>query len=115
MGLEVKRTAVACIALALSTFGWAADPQGTDRQLARSLNESALRAALAHPGVTVCRQLLVGIAERDWVRGEVVDVQGHLIAVRIENSGRFPHILKGVPYTDGATVWSPLSVWTPCL
>ena len=40
------------------------------------------------------------------VRGEVVEVQGHLIAVRIEDSGRFPHILKGVAYFHGAVVWT---------
>ena len=111
----MKRIAVACTALAMSALVWAADPAVTERQLARSLNESALRAAVAHPGVTVCRQLLVGIAERDWIRGEVVEVEGHLIAVRIEDSGRFPHILKGVSYAEGVVVWSTPWLWTPCL
>jgi len=105
-----------CAALALSGASWAAEAgSGAERELALALHESAMRAALGYPGVTVCRQLLVGIAERDWVRGEVVEVQGHLIAIRIDNSGRFPHILKGVSYHHGAVVWSMPSLWTPCL
>ena len=112
----MKRLAAACTALLISVPTWAAEPAApSDGQLAQALHESAAWAAVGRPGVTVCRQLLVGIAERDWVRGEVAEVQGHLIAVRIEDSGRFPHILKGVAYFHGAVVWTTPAAWTPCL
>jgi hypothetical protein len=74
-----------------------------------------MRAAMSRPGAIVCRQLLVGIAERDWVRGEVVELQGHLVQIRIDDGGRYPHILKGVSYSQGAVVWSTPGLWTPCL
>ena len=112
----MNRLLIACTALAWSAFAWPGEPAMQDeRQLARALHETAVRAALGHPGVTVCRQLLVGIAERDWVRGEVMEVQGHLVAIRIDDAGRFPHILKGVPYAHGSIVWSTPSLWTRCL
>jgi hypothetical protein len=116
VGSTVKRLAAACMALTLSSLIQAAEPKAEDeRALALALYESTMRAAVAHRGVTVCRQLLVGIAERDWIRGEVVDVQGHLVAVRIEDSGRFPHILKGIPIVPGAVLWNTPTAWTPCV
>jgi hypothetical protein len=111
VGPAITRLSIACAALLLSGLAPAQD----ERQLAAALHERAMSAALGHPGVTVCRQLLVGIAERDWVRGEVVEVQGHLIGIRVDEPGRFPHILKGVSYHHGAVVWSTTSLWTPCL
>ena len=112
----MTRLAAVCIALTLSAFAQAANPKAEDeRQLALALHESTMRAAVAHRGVTVCRQLLVGIAERDWIRGEVIDVQGEAIAVRIEDSGRFPHILKGIPIVPGAVLWNAPTAWTPCV
>ena len=116
MGSAVTRLAAVCMALTLSAFAQAGEPKAADeRELAVALYESTMRAAVAHRGVTVCRQLLVGIAERDWIRGEVIDVQGHVIAVRIEDSGRFPHILKGIPIVPGAVLWATPAAWTPCV
>ena len=112
----VQRLAAGCMALTLSGLVQAAEPRADDeRDLAYTLYASAMRAAVAHRGVTVCRQLLVGIAERDWIRGEVIDVQGEAIAVRIEDSGRFPHILKGTPIVPGAVLWNAPTAWTPCV
>src|SRR5438876_11094413 len=94
----------------------AGEPKAAEEsELAYALYASVTRAAVAHRGVTVCRQLLVGIAERDWIRGEVIDVQGEAIAVRIEDSGRFPHILKGIPIVPGAVLWNSAMTWTPCI
>src|SRR3954467_14480661 len=112
----MRIVAAVCAALALAVSAWSAESgSAPERELARALHESATRAALGRPGVAVCRQLLVGLAERDWVRGQVVEVQGHLLAVRVDDPGRFPHILKGVSYHQGAVVWSTPSLWTPCL
>ena len=104
------------MALTLIGLVHAGEPTAQDeRELAYALYASTMRAAVAHRGVTVCRQLLVGIAERDWIRGEVVDVQGQVIAVRIEDSGRFPHILKGISIVPGAVLWNAPGAWTPCV
>ena len=104
------------MALMLSALVHAAEPKAKDeRELAVALHESTMRAAVAHHGVTVCRQLLVGIAERTWIRGEVVEVQGETIAVRIEDAGRFPYVLKGMPLVPGAVLWSAPAAWTPCV
>ena len=46
-------------------FAQAGEPAAeNERELALALHESAMRAALAKPGATVCRQFQVGIAER---------------------------------------------------
>ena len=112
----VLRLAVAGFAVMLSGLTQAAEPVANDdKELAYTLYASTMRAAVAHRGVTVCRQLLVGIAERDWIRGEVIDVQGEAIAVRIEETGRFPHILKGIPIVPGAVLWNAPAAWTPCI
>ena len=112
----VERVAVACMALTLSGLVQAGEARADDeKDLAYTLYASAMRAAVAHRGVTVCRQLMVGIAWRDWIRGEVIDVQGDSIAVRIEHAGRFPHILKGIAIVPGAVLWNAPTAWTPCV
>src|SRR5439155_17093103 len=111
-----KRLAAACIAATLSGLVQAGEPAAeNERELALALHESAMRAALAKPGATVCRQFQVGIAERDWIRGEVVEVQGHLVAVRIAHPGRFPHILNGISVVPGTVLWAVPAAWTPCV
>ena len=100
------------LAFALGAAARADEPQ--ERQLAQTIAESTMRAA-AQRGVTVCRQLQVGIAERDWIRGEVIEARRDAIAVRIEEPGRFPHILKEVPIVPGAVLWNEPALWTPCV
>ncbi len=87
----------------------------SETMLARTVNESAIRAAISHPGTTVCRQLMVGIAERDWVRGEVTEVGDRAIGVRIQDSGRFPHIIGETAIVPGAVMRAAPVTWTPCV
>lgn len=103
-----------CGALALAGAAHATEP-AAEPPLAQTLAQSSIRAAVAQPGVIVCRQLQVGIAERDWIRGEVIDVAGDAIAVRIEETGRFPHILRDVPVLPGTVLWNSVALWTPCI
>lgn len=63
----------------------------------------------------MCRALLVGIAVRDWIRGEVTEVDAERIAVRIDEPGQQPHVIDGRPLVKGMTVWSEAAEWTPCL
>lgn len=85
-----------------------------DAQLARNVNDTATRAAVAKSGAKVCRQMQVGIAERDWVRGVVTEISGDAIGVRIEDPGRFPQSLNGTPLARGALVQDSAAAWTPC-
>lgn len=86
-----------------------------DPQFARALNETATQAAVAKPGTKVCRTMQVGIAERDWIRGVVAEAGNGRIEVRIDDAGRFPHVLDGVPVTRGALVHGSPIAWIPCL
>jgi len=90
-------------------------PSALDAERARTVADLAAQAAVAKPGVRVCRQVSVGISERDWLRGTVVEVAANLIAVRIDDAGRFPHTLEGVPVVRGTIAWSAAAGWIPCL
>jgi len=86
-----------------------------DPQFARSVSETAAQAAVARPGAKICRQMRVGIAERDWIRGVVVEIAGDRIGVRIEDPGRFPQSLNGTTLMRGARVEDSAAAWTPCI
>ena len=85
-----------------------------DPQFARALNATATEAAVAKPGARVCRQMQVGIAERDWIRGVVSATGDGKVTVTIEDAGRFPHELNGTAVLRGTTVSDAASAWTPC-
>lgn len=82
---------------------------------ARTVNETAIRVAVSKTGQKICRQLTVGIAERDWIHGVVLAVEGERIRVRIDDPGRFPQTLNGVTLAKGAVVTDTPLNWTPCL
>lgn len=86
-----------------------------DPRFARSVSETATVAAVARPGARVCREMQVGIAERDWVRGMVVEAKGSRVTVRIDDPGRFQHAIGGVSVARGASVTDDAIAWTPCL
>ncbi|TAK49134.1 MAG: hypothetical protein EPO27_05535 [Betaproteobacteria bacterium] len=86
-----------------------------DPQFARAIADTAAQAAVAKTGARVCREMQVGIAERDWVRGVVVKAEGRRVAVRIDQPGRFEHILNGAKVAFGAVVSDDATAWTPCL
>ena len=85
-----------------------------NKTAAKTLAEAARRAALSKPGVQVCRQFGVGIAEYDWIRGRVSEIGADRIQVRLDNTGRFPQTLNGVSLTRGTLVWDEMSNWVPC-
>jgi hypothetical protein len=57
----------------------------------------------------------VGIAERDWLRGVVVAADESAISVRVEDPGRFTHVLNGKQVGKGATVRADPTAWIPCV
>ena len=86
-----------------------------DPQFARTVTETATQAAVAKPGAKVCRTMQVGISERDWIRGVVAEVGNARIGVRIDDPGRFPHVLEGVSVARGTLVHDRPAAWIPCL
>lgn len=88
--------------------------QETDQEVARAVAEKAHRAAVAKPGTRVCRLLALGISERDWIRGTVVEAGPRDIGIRIDDPGRFSHQLNGAAVVRGAVVRDAPLGWTPC-
>jgi len=102
---------------------WEADrPVGppTAMMRARARWTAEARAALSQPGQKACRELEVGIGDRDWIRGVIVDNpqrqenEPSRIAVRIEDAGRIPHLLGGQELKAGTMVLDAASAWVPC-
>jgi hypothetical protein len=90
---------------------WAADRPtgpGTEMMHARAKWAEEARAAVARKGQKVCREMTVGIGGRDWVRGQVMDIEGELVGVRIDDPGFYAH------YPEGEVVWDLARAWTPC-
>jgi hypothetical protein len=87
----------------------------TPMMIARSRAKAEALLAVGKPGVKVCHALRVGIAVRDWIRGEVMEVNVDRIRVRIDDPGRQPHAIDERPLVKGMTIWSAASEWTPCL
>lgn len=71
------------------------------------------KAAVAREGQKVCRQVPVGIAKRDWVRGVVVAVQEDKVAVRIDELGSPSNAVAAVA-GKGEIIWDTPLAWTPC-
>ena len=95
---------------------WRSDPRAADDpQFARTLARTATIAAVAKPGARVCREMQVGIAERDWVRGVVVEADGAKVKIRVDEPGRFRHVIAGAEVSKGATIADDALAWTPCL
>jgi hypothetical protein len=86
----------------------------SDQEVARAVAERAHRAAVTKPGTRVCRLLAIGISERDWIRGTVVEAGPRDVGIRIDDPGRFPHQLNGTAVIPGAVVRDAPLGWTPC-
>lgn len=86
----------------------------TPMMIARARAQAETVAALGKSGAKVCRALPVGIAMRDWIRGEVTAVSAERVAVRVDDPGRQPHVIDQRPLVTGMTFWSEAADWTPC-
>jgi hypothetical protein len=86
-----------------------------DAEASRVFTEHSVHAAVGRPGVRVCRRFGVGIADSDLVAGVVVRANASDIAVRIDNPGRFPQLVRGAAVSKGAVIWDTATAWTPCL
>ena len=86
----------------------------TKDMFARARSEMELAAAVGRVGAKVCRQLEVGVGNRDIVRGTVTAVAGEHIDVQIDYPGKFDHVVAGRPIVKGTVLTEPLNLWVPC-
>jgi hypothetical protein len=86
----------------------------TEMMVARAKHLEEARAAIEKIGQKVCREVPVGIGERDWVSGVVVALTEDKVGVRLADPGRHPHIVGGVELRRDEVTWDAFEAWTPC-
>ena len=86
----------------------------TPRMIARAQAQSERAASVARVNTTVCREMQVGIAIKELVRGTVVSIEAERISVRIEDAGRFDHVIGETRLAKGVIVSDVVSAWIPC-
>jgi hypothetical protein len=79
----------------------------TGMMRARGTFEREAIAAVGKVGQKVCREVEVGIGGREWLRGEVTEVKGAQVGVRIDDPGEHGRARKGEVMWDEATAWVP--------
>jgi hypothetical protein len=86
----------------------------TPAMIARANALSERAAAIANPGAKVCRQMRIGLASDDTVRATVLAREGDAIRVRIDDPGKFEHVIGGRELKRGEVVSDALKLWLPC-
>lgn len=86
----------------------------TSGMIARANAEAERAAAVAIPGAKVCRQMRIGVATQDVVRATVLAREGDSIRVRIDDAGKFEHVIGAREVKRGDVVSDPLNLWLPC-
>jgi len=87
----------------------------TPMMLARRKFEEEAKKAVAVEGRKVCREMSVGIALSQWIRGTVVGVSGDQVGVRVDDPGTYRHMVAGVELQKDDVVWDTPTEWIPCL
>ncbi len=86
----------------------------TPKMAARAKFEAEAKLAVAKEGQKVCREMPVGLAHGEWIRGVVVGVSGEQVGVRVDEPGTHRHVVAGVELQQGDVVWDTPMAWTPC-
>ncbi len=86
----------------------------TPMMLARTKYEEEAKRAVAKEGQKVCREMPIGLAHGEWIRGVVVGVSGDQVGVRVDEPGVNRHVVAGVELRAGDVVWDAPTGWTPC-
>ena len=89
--------------------------KATPRMMARARAYAEHLASVGRVGAKVCREMTVGIAQRDAIQGAVVEVGHASISVRIDDTGKFLHTLNGTEIIRGMVLWDAPTAWIPCL
>ena len=71
-------------------------------------------AVVAREGAKVCREMELGIATREIIRGTVTAVAGERISVRIDDPGTLEHAIGDRPVRKDAVVNDLVKSWLPC-
>jgi hypothetical protein len=87
----------------------------TPMMLARRKFEEEAKKAVAVEGRKVCREMPVGIALGEWIRGTVVGVSADQVGVRVDDPGTYRHMVAGVELQKDDVVWDAPTEWIPCL
>lgn len=86
----------------------------TPMMLARATFQREAQAALSRPGTRACREMRIGLTEREWIHGTVMQAGDGKVAIRIEHTGTHLHVVAGVEVIKGDTVWDDATLWVPC-
>jgi hypothetical protein len=78
----------------------------------RRFAEESMKA-VGREGQTVCREMPVGIAATEWIRGAVAGVADGRVGVRISDPGS-RQVVAGVELQAGDVVWDAPTAWVPC-
>ena len=89
--------------------------KATPRMMARARAYAEHLAAVGRVGAKVCREMTVGIAQRDTMKGVVVEVTPSSVGARIDDAGQFQHVLNGTEIVRGMVLWDAPTAWSPCL
>jgi hypothetical protein len=87
----------------------------TPAMIARARAYAERIAAVSKVGANVCREMEVGIATLDRIRGTVIGIRRDRLTVRIEDAGKFQHVIDGGEIAKGATISDAAALWTPCM
>ena len=86
----------------------------TKAMIDRARIEAERVVAIGKPGAKVCRQMTVGIATRDWVRGTVLTLDASGVSVRIDDAGKFEHMIGNKVIRKGDVISDAPRSWIPC-
>jgi len=86
----------------------------TPMMLAQRTHAAEAKRAVAVEGRKVCREMKIGIALGEWIRGTVVGTKGEEVGVRVDEPGTHRHVLAGVELQAGDIVWDAPAAWVPC-
>ena len=86
----------------------------TPMMLAQRKHAEEAKLAVAQAGRKVCREMAIGIALAEWIRGTVVGVSGEEVGVRGDDPGTNRHVVAGVELQAGDIVWDKPAAWIPC-
>jgi len=86
----------------------------TKGMVARGRAQSEHAAVVGRVGARVCREMQVGVATREFIRGTVSAVEGDRITVRIDDAGTLGHMIGDEPLRKGASVTDLVTSWLPC-